>query len=147
MSRSRLRLGSIGSKLPLVPLSGGKRILKEVISVPQMQICVDVACVSAENKHGVLVDDGRVMVARRRGRACRKGPTPGLLLNVEPQQVVQHALAIVAAKYVHCITVGDDGVLGSGSSHKDVALWHFSPQMNCFEWSKVKSQRVCRQRV
>ena len=69
-----------------------------------------------------------------------EGSSPALLLNVKPQEVVQHALAIVPAKHVDGVLVGNHRVLGAASPHKLITCRHFSPAMNCLKWPKVKSK-------
>ena len=69
-----------------------------------------------------------------------EGSSPALLLNVKPQEVVQHALAIVPAKHVDGVLVGNYRVLGTASPHKLITCRHFSPSVDCLKWPKVKSK-------
>ena len=69
-----------------------------------------------------------------------EGSSPALFLDVKPQEVVQHALAIVPAKHVDGVLVGNHRVLGAASPHKLITCRHFSPAMNCLKWPKVKSK-------
>ena len=69
-----------------------------------------------------------------------EGSSPALLLNVKPQEVVQHALAIVPAKHVDGVLVGNHRVLGTASPHKLITCRHFSPSVDCLKWPKVKSK-------
>lgn len=52
--------------------------------------------------------------------------TPGHLLDIEPQQIVQHALAVVAAEHVYRILVRDHGVLAAPVKEKCFSEFVFS---------------------
>ena len=69
-----------------------------------------------------------------------EGSSPALLLYVKPQEVVQHALAIVPAKHVDGVLVGNHRVLGTASPHKLITCRHLSPSVDCLKRSKVKSK-------
>merc|ERR1719505_551556 len=54
-----------------------------------------------------------------------EGSSPALLLDVKPQEVVQHALAIVPTKHVDGVLVGNHRVLGAASPDKLITCRHF----------------------
>ena len=58
---------------PVDPLAGREFVLVEVILVAEVGVGVDVSGVAAEDKHTVVEDDGRVVIARGWGRACGRG--------------------------------------------------------------------------
>lgn len=122
----------------------GEFVFPQVVFVGQVDVAVNVAGVAAENKHGRLVDDGAVVVARSRQQAAGsdQGTTPRLFLRVKPEEIVEHGLAVVAAKDVERVLVGDQGVLGPSRAHKLVAVGHLAPSVNLFERTEIQRQTL-----
>ena len=72
-----------------------------------------VAGIAAKYKHGAAIYHSRMMITRRWWCSSGTGTSPALVLDTEAYQIVQHALAIVAAKDKHGILVGHHSVLGA----------------------------------
>ena len=53
------------ARIPRHPVAGGEAVLVQVVLVAQVRVRVQVARVASENKHAVVVDNGRVVRSRR----------------------------------------------------------------------------------
>jgi hypothetical protein len=107
--------------------------------VPQVGVAVDVARVASKNVHTAFMYDSRVVIpwGWRSILRPRESPTPTLFFDVETQQVVQHALAIVSTKHINSVFVSNHSVLGATRTHKLITGGHFSPAVNCLKGAEV----------
>lgn len=113
MGRSRDWLTA--GELPFHPHGALELVLEQIVLVSQIRVGVNVAGVAAEDEHRAAGHHSRVMVPRRRRCSSGTGPAPRLVFHTKADEVVQHVLAIVAAKHEHGILVGHHCVLASSA--------------------------------
>ena len=118
MGGARGREGSFGGITPVHPLAAAELELVKVVLVLQVLVGVDVASVAAKDEHAVADHDGGVVVAGRGRRTSADHASPGAVPDVEHEEVVQHAFAVVPAKDVQAIIPRHHCVLASPSADK-----------------------------
>ena len=123
-------------------MRGVEFVLPQIILVPQIGVGMDVSGVAAKNVHGLAVNNSTMMVPRSRWSTGGRGATPRLLLDVKPQQIIEHSFAIVTPKDINGIVECDCGVFRSGCPDEFVAFGHSPPSIDNFKRAKIKSQTI-----
>ena len=119
----------------LIPLAIWEAVFIEVILIAKVAVAMNVTSEATKYKHGWAIDHSRVIISRCWWKASVESTAPRLFSNIKSKEVIEHPLAIVSAKDIDGIFVGNYSVLAPTVTNEACTFWQKGPLVDFLTWS------------